>query len=42
MLLVVADVVALILLRAGQVVGEARGSVLLGPVVFLIKTLKKR
>jgi len=42
MLLVVAGVVALILLRAGQVVGEAGGSVLLGQVVFLMKTLKKR
>ena len=42
MLLVVAGVVALILLRAGHVVGEAGGSALLGQVVFLMKTLKKR
>jgi len=42
MRLVVAGAVALILLRAGQVVGEAGGSVLLGQVVFLMKTLKKR
>jgi hypothetical protein len=42
MLLVIASVVALNLLRAGHVVGEAGGSVLLGQVVFLMKTLKKR
>jgi hypothetical protein len=41
-LLVVTGVVALILLRAGQVVGETGGSVLLGQVAFLMKALKKR
>jgi len=42
MLLVIAGVVALILLHAGHVVGEAGGSLLLGQVVSLMKTLKKQ
>jgi|HubBroStandDraft_4_1064222.scaffolds.fasta_scaffold1318803_1 hypothetical protein len=42
MLLVIAGVVALILLHAGHVVGEAGGSLLLGQVVSLMKTPKKQ
>jgi hypothetical protein len=41
-LLVAAGIVALILLHAGRVVGEAGGSLLLGQVVSSMKTLKKR
>ena len=42
MLLVAAGVVALILLHAGHVVGEAGGSLLLGQVVSSMKTLRKQ
>lgn len=41
MLLVIAGVVALNLLRAGHVVGDAGGSLLLGQVVSSLKTLRK-
>jgi hypothetical protein len=41
LLLVVAGLVAIDLLKTGHVTGEAGGSLLLGQVVFLLKTLRK-